>query len=308
MMRDPSSWGPDTTATEVLAGIDLSGKRALVTGGTGGLGAQTASALAARGCAVTITARNTKKAADVVAATRAATGATLMVEQLELASLASIRAFARRFSGSLDILINNAAVMACPHGQTEDGFELQLGTNHLGHFLLTQLLAPKLVRGARVVVLSSAAHHASPVVFDDLNFERRPYDKWKAYGQSKTANALFAVGLNQRLRARAIEAFSVHPGMIVTDLMRHQGEEGLAMARALRDSGRMAFKTVDAGIATSLYAATAPELEGKGGAYLVDCGVARISEQDRDFTCVRPYALDPELAERLWTASEQLVC
>jgi NAD(P)-dependent dehydrogenase (short-subunit alcohol dehydrogenase family) len=309
-MSITSTFGPETTAAEVLANSDLTGKRVLITGGSGGLGAETARALAARGAQVTITARTASKARDVVQKTWEATGKELGVEELELGSLASIRALARRLSerpGALDVLIANAGIMACPQGQTQDGFELQLGTNHLGHFLLTHLLLPKLAPGARVVVLSSAAHQASPVIFDDLQFERHAYDKWQAYGQSKTANALFAVALNRRLKPRGSEAFSVHPGMIMTDLMRHQGEEAAEMARKLRDSGRMAFKSVEAGAATTVYAATSPTLAGKGGAYLADCGIARISAEDRDFTCVRPYALDPELAERLWEVSERLV-
>lgn len=295
--------GAQTTSAEVLSGIDLAGKRVLITGGSGGLGAATAQALAARGAEVTITARDARKAQHVAHAVQ---GHELHVEHLELGSLASVRACAERYlakPGTLDILINNAAVMACPHGHTEDGFERQLGTNHLGHFLLTNLLAPKLARGARVVVLSSAAHHASPVVFDDLHFERRTYDKWQAYGQSKTANALFAVALS----TRGIASFSVHPGMIVTELMRHQGEEGMALAQKLRDTGKMAFKSLDAGIATTLYAATAPELAAHSGAYLADCGIAPISATERDFRYVRPYALDPSLAEQLWAISEKLV-
>ena len=301
------TFGPQTTGAEVLSGIDLSGKRVLITGGSGGLGAATAQALAAQGAEVTITARDARKAEQVA---RAMHGNEQNVEHLELGSLASVRACAVRYlakPGTLDILINNAAVMACPHGHTEDGFERQLGTNHLGHFLLTNLLAPKLAHGARIVVLSSAAHHASPVIFDDLNFERRPYDKWQAYGQSKTANALFAVALSARLAARGIESFSVHPGMIVTELMRHQGDEGMAMAQKLRDTGKMAFKTIEAGTATTLYAATAPELRSHGGAYLADCSIAPVSPTERDFRYVRPYALDPALAERLWIISEKLV-
>ena len=197
--------------------------------------------------------------------------------------------------------------MACPLGRTAQGLELQFASNHLGHFLLITLLAPKLADGARIVVLSSSAHQVSPVVFDDIQFERRPYEKWQAYGQSKTANALFAVGLGPRLRQRGIEAFSVHPGMIQTDLSRHQSAEDRERAKALRDSGKLHYKSVAAGAATSVYAATAPELAGRSGAYLVDCGIARVSADARDFNVVRPYALDPALAERLWSVSETLV-
>lgn len=309
-MTQNKTWGPDTTADEVLAGTNLTGKCVLITGGSGGIGAETARALAATGAQVTVTARDLGKVRGVVESIRADTGASVAVGELELGSLASIRAFAERFVAEhdkLDILINNAGVMACPQSTTQDGFELQFGSNHLGHFLLTSLVAPKLISGARIVSLSSAAHQISPVVFEDIQFERRPYDKWLAYGQSKTANALFAVGLNTRLKSRAIEAFSVHPGMIQTDLMRHQSEEDRARSRAMRDSGKVKYKTVQAGAATSVYAATAPELAGHGGAYLADCAIAQVSADAPGFSVVRPFAVDPDAAERLWAVSEQLL-
>jgi NAD(P)-dependent dehydrogenase (short-subunit alcohol dehydrogenase family) len=309
-MSDRTSFGADTTADEVLQGISLAGKRVLITGASGGLGAEAARAMAAKGAEVIVTARNLDKVQGVVKAIQAATGAELAVGSLELGSLASVRAFADWFLGkydTLDYLINNAGIMACPAGKTEDGFELQFGTNHLGHFLLTNLLARTLRKGGRVVSVSSLAHRASPVVFDDIQFERRAYDKWSAYGQSKTANALFAVGLNARLKPRGIEAFSLHPGAIETDLSRHQSEEDRARSRAARESGLVRFKSVAAGAATEVYAATAPELEGKGGAYLADCQIAPISEQPTDMKGVRPYALDPAAAERLWTVSEEMV-
>jgi NAD(P)-dependent dehydrogenase (short-subunit alcohol dehydrogenase family) len=305
-----ATFGPETTADEVLEGLDLTGKRVLITGGSGGLGAETARAMAAKGAEVIVTARDLEKVQGVVQATKASTGADLAVEKLELGSFASIRAFAERFlakSDTLDILINNAGVMACPHGKTEDGIELQFGTNHVGHFLLTNLIARTLAKGARVVSVSSLAHFASPVVFDDIQFEKRDYKKWLAYGQSKTANALFAVGLNARLKERGVEAFSLHPGAIKTDLSRHQTEEDLARSRMLQQSGRLSLKTVAAGAATSVYAATAPELAGKGGAYLADCAISPISAEEGGFTVVRPYALDPAAAERLWAVSEEMV-
>jgi NAD(P)-dependent dehydrogenase (short-subunit alcohol dehydrogenase family) len=309
-MIDRTRFGPETTADEVLEGFDLTGKRVLITGASGGLGAETARAMAVKGAEVIVTARNVDKMRDVVTVVKAATGAELAVETLELGSFASIRAFAERFLAKydrLDIVINNAGVMACPESKTEDGIELQFGSNHLGHFLMTNLIARTLGKGARVVALSSAAHVVSPVVFDDIQFEKRAYDKWKAYGQSKTANALFAVALNARLKGRGVEAFSVHPGAIMTDLGRHHGEEDLARARKAMASGKMSWKTVAAGAATSVYAATAPELASKGGAYLADCTISPISADQRNFAVVRPYAVDPAVADRLWAVSEKMV-
>jgi NAD(P)-dependent dehydrogenase (short-subunit alcohol dehydrogenase family) len=309
-MIDRTRFGPETTADEVLEGFDLTGKRVLITGASGGLGAETARAMAAKGAELIVTARNVDKMHGVVKAMKTAIGAQLAVEALELGSFASIRAFAERFLAKydrLDILINNAGVMACPQSKTEDGIELQFGSNHLGHFLMTNLIARTLAKGARVVALSSAAHVISPVVFDDIQFEKRAYDKWQAYGQSKTANALFAVGLNARLKGRGVEAFSVHPGAIMTDLGRHHGEEDLARARKVLESGKLSLKTVAAGAATSVYAATAPELASKGGAYLADCTISPISADHGNFAVVRPYALDPAAADRLWAVSEKMV-
>jgi len=309
-MIDRTSFGPETTADEVLEGFDLTGKHVLITGASGGLGAETARAMAAKGAEVTVTARNLDKMRGVVKAVKAAAGAELAVEALELGSFASIRAFAARFLVKyerLDILINNAGVMACPQQKTEDGIELHFGSNHLGHFLMTNLIARTLAKGARVVALSSAAHVVSPVVFEDIQFEKRAYDKWQAYGQSKTANALFAVALNARLRSRGVEAFSVHPGAIMTDLGRHHGEEDLVRTRRAVERGKLTLKTVAAGAATSVYAATAPELAGKGGAYLADCTISPISAEGGNFTVVRPYALDFTAAERLWVVSQKMV-
>jgi NAD(P)-dependent dehydrogenase (short-subunit alcohol dehydrogenase family) len=309
-MRSRATFGPETTADEVLEGIDLTGKRVLVTGGSAGLGAETARAMAARGAEVIVTARDMTKMQGVVQSTKARAGADLGVEELELGSFASIRALAERFlarHGTLDILINNAGIMACPYGKTEDGIERQFGSNHVGHFLLTRLLERSLAKGARVVSVSSMAHHISPVVFDDIQFAHRKYNKWLAYGQSKTANALFAVALNARLKDRGVEAFSLHPGAIQTELGRHQTEEDLARSRVVQDGRKLTFKTVAAGAATTVYAATAPELAGKGGAYLADCAVAAVHAEDSGSTAVRPYALDPAAADRLWAVSEALI-
>src|SRR5215831_6930366 len=226
-MRDTSKFGAETTASEVAQGIDLSGKVALVTGGSSGLGQETARVLAERGAHVILTARDVPKGEAVAAGIRASTGNPRVdVEELELGSLASIRAFASRFLSRHDrlhVLVDNAGVMACPFGKTADGFELPFGTNHLGHFLMTCLLAPALRRGApsRVVSVSSRGHRFSPVVFEDIHFERRPYDKWLSYGQAKTANVLLAVALERRVAPHGVHANALHPGAILTELGRH---------------------------------------------------------------------------------------
>jgi NAD(P)-dependent dehydrogenase (short-subunit alcohol dehydrogenase family) len=308
-----AGFGHDTTTAEVLEGIDLNGKLALVTGGSGGLGAETARALASKGARVVITARNLAKGEEVARGIRASTGNDgIEVEELELGSLASIRAFAGRLLArheALQILVNNAGVMACPFGKTSDGFELQFGTNHLGHFLMTGLIAPALLRGApaRVVSVSSRGHHMSPVVFDDIHFERRPYDKWSAYGQSKTANILLAVELERRLGSRGVHANAVHPGAIPTDLARHMVQEDFELMRKRQPGGQMRMKSVEAGAATAVYAATAPELEGRGGLYLEDCGVAEVNDVENAADGVRSYAIDAAAAERLWATSEEMV-
>jgi len=308
-----AGFGHDTTTAEALEGIDLNGKLALVTGGSGGLGAETARALASKGARVVITARAVAKGEGVARGIRASTGNDgIEVEELELGSLVSIRAFADRFLArheALQILVNNAGVMACPFGKTSDGFELQFGTNHVGHFLMTGLIAPALLRGApaRVVSVSSRGHHMSPVVFDDIHFERRPYDKWSAYGQSKTANILLAVELERRLGSRGVHANALHPGAIPTGLARHMVQEDCERMRKRQPGGQVRLKSVEAGAATAVYAATAPELEGHGGLYLEDCGVAEVKDVENAADGVRSYAIDPAAAERLWATSEEMV-
>jgi NAD(P)-dependent dehydrogenase (short-subunit alcohol dehydrogenase family) len=306
-------FGHDTSTVEVLEGIDLNGKLALVTGASGGLGAETARALASKGARVVITARDVAKGKEVAEGIRASTGNHgIEVEELELGSLASIRAFADRFLANhdaLQILVNNAGVMACPFGKTTDAFELQFGTNHLGHFLMTGLISPALLHGApaRVVSVSSRGHHLSPVVFEDIHFERRPYEKWSAYGQSKTANILLAVELERRLGSRGVHANAIHPGTIATDLARHLDREDFERVRKRQPGGRMRLKSVEAGAATTVYAATAPELEGRGGLYLEDCGVADVDDAEGAGGGVRSYALDPDAAKQLWSVSEEMV-
>jgi NAD(P)-dependent dehydrogenase (short-subunit alcohol dehydrogenase family) len=308
-----SRYGFESTTSEVLANVDLSGRVALVTGASGGLGAETARAFAEKGADVILTARNMCKAESVAESIRASTGnQRVEVEELELGSFESIRAFARRFlkrHDRVNILVSNAGVMACPFGRTTEGFEMQFGSNHLGHFLMTCLIAETLVHGApsRVVSVSSRAHTLSPVVFEDIHFDHRPYDKWLSYGQSKTANVLFAVELNRRLGRSGVHANAVHPGVIMTDLARHLVPEDLESLRARQPSGELKFKSIPAGAATPAYAATAPELEGKGGLYLEDCHVAEVDDSPTAAGGVRSYALDPAAAARLWQVSEDLV-
>ncbi|MEM7464821.1 MAG: SDR family NAD(P)-dependent oxidoreductase [Pseudomonadota bacterium] len=305
-MTDRAAFDKDTTTDEVLEGIDLTGKTVVITGGTSGLGQESARVMAGKGAKVIITGRNMDKARSVADEI----DGDLTVEELELGSFDSIKAFAQRILAAhpkIDILINNAGVMACPYAETSDGFELQFGSNHLGHFLMTKLLMPALGEGSRVVSLSSAAHQFAPVMFDDIGFKSTDYDKWAAYGQSKTANSLFAIGLNKRLKGKGSEAFSVHPGVIETELARHMTEEDMEMFAAGIESGAIPVKTVPQGAATQVYAATAPELDGKGGAYLADVQIAPMEEDTENFSKVRPYAIDEEAAEKLWVISEEMI-
>ena len=223
----------------------------------------------------------------------------------------SIRSFADRVNASgrnVDILINNAGIMACPEDTTEDGFEVQFGTNHLGHFLMTNLISPSLTDGGRVVVLSSSAHQMGDIMFDDIDMKKGGYDPWKAYGQSKTANALFAVELNEKLSARNIEAFSVHPGVIGTNLGKYLRIRDYLMFMPMMIFGGLKRKSIPAGAATQVFAATAPEISGRGGSFLADCKIAPISRsKERDMTVVWPYAVDPAAAKKLWSLSEDMV-
>ncbi len=304
----PVTDAPTTTTTDVLAGVDLTGRVVLVTGGTTGIGMETARALAAAGASVTITARSDEKGAAALEELRTAVpGADVTYEVLELGSLESVRAFTDRFMATHDqlhLLIANAGVMAMPFGQTDDGFESHLGTNHLSHFVLVGRLLPLLTASApaRVVVLSSAGHAASDIHWDDPNFEHTPYSKMDAYGQSKTANILHAVELERRYGPLGVHAYAVHPGMVATDLGRHFTREDMAdlVARAKAAPGGGALPPmvgVDVGAATSVWAATALGIEPEGGTYLADCAVAE----------AKAYATDPAAAERWWTLSEQLV-
>jgi NAD(P)-dependent dehydrogenase (short-subunit alcohol dehydrogenase family) len=315
MERARSRFGFDSTAMEVVAGVDLRGKNAIVTGAASGIGVETARALAAAGAAVTLAVRNVEKGEAVARDLRATAGAAAVrVEQLDLFDLRSVRRFADRFLASgapLHVLVNNAGIMACPLARTPEGFESQFATNHLGHFLLTGRLVPALTAGmpSRVVALSSTGHRLSTVHFDDIHFERRPYDKWLAYGQAKTANALFAVELHRRGGAAGITANAVHPGGIMTGLQQHLTREEMAALGWLDADGkpRIGFKTPAQGAATSVWAAMAPELEGKGGRYLEDCNESEPAKPGVPYAGYHPHALDPEAAARLWRVSEEMV-
>jgi len=294
---------------------DLSGRTAVVTGSNGGLGQENARALAAAGATVVVASRQSEKTDRAVEELKAAVpDGNFEVVPLDLASLDSVRQAASRIASehpTLDILINNAGVMACPFALTVDGFETQFGTNHLGHFLLGVLLAPALERaGGRLVSLSSRGHSFADVSLDDWNFERTPYDPFVAYGRSKTANALFAVGFQRRFGDRGVVAVSVHPGGIRTGLGRHMTAETLAdLGRRLATSSAQPFrwKSLAQGAATSVWAATAPEVAGLGGAYLENCGPAERSDDEDRNDGVRPYAVDARRAEALWSLSERLV-
>lgn len=307
------SFTRESTTDDVLDGVDVTGAVILITGGSSGLGEESARALAAKGADVIITARDIDKAKNVIANIQSTTGQTVSVESLELGSFASIRDFAKRINGQgkkIDVLINNAGVMACPESKTEDGLELQFGSNHIGHFLMTNLIVDSLNQDARVISLSSSGHNISPVNFDDINFEQQPYEKWQAYGQAKTANALFAVGLNKRLQPRGIEAFAVHPGVIVTNLGRHLNEKDYEQFAADVSQFELFYKSVEQGAATQLFAATSPSLNGLGGSYLANSAICRVTEafDNSEYeSTVRPHAMSMTNADRLWALSESIV-
>ena len=298
-----------STAAEVLAGIDLSGRLALVTGGYSGIGIETTRALVDAGARVIVPARRRATAEEALAGI-----GNVEIDELDLGDLDSVRAFAERFLATgrrLDLVINNAGIMACPETRVGDGWEAQYATNHLGHFALVNRLRPAIADGARVVALSSRGHFFSPIRWDDLQFEQG-YDKWQAYGQAKTANVLFAVELNKLGAEKNVHAFAVHPGGIWTPLQRHLSrEEKIERGWIDEDDNQLVqFKTPEQGAATSLFAATSPLLDGMGGVYLEDCDLAESVPSDSDpattWAGVKAYALDPEQAERLWALSAEM--
>ncbi|GAA0575583.1 SDR family NAD(P)-dependent oxidoreductase [Kribbella sandramycini] len=305
MSRITTPFGYDSTAAEVIAGVDLTGRRAVVTGGASGIGVETARALAGAGAEVTLAVR------DRVAGERVAAGIIdstannkVYVAPLDLADQASVRAFAANWTGPLHILVNNAGVMASPLSRTPEGWENQFATNHLGHFGLTVGLHDALAAAgdARVVSVSSSAHLSSDVVFDDIHFENRPYDPWLSYGQSKTANILFAVEAAKRWAADGIVTNALMPGGIRTALQRHVDAETVRQWEE-----QYQWKTPEQGAATSVLLAASPLVQGVTGRYFEDNNEALPAVDGVNMSGVAAYALDPESATRLWELSEQLV-
>ena len=306
-----SGFGADSTAREVIAGVDLSGKTVLITGGYSGIGTETVRVLAGAGARVIVAGRRPEQAQETLADILD----TLTVIGLDLSDPTSVDTCASAVAAAtdkIDLLINNAAIMACPLARDARGYESQFATNHLGHFQLAARLWP-LVKasgtGARVVALSSLAHKRSAFIADDPNYERRDYEKWEAYGQAKTANALFAVHLDSLAKIHGIRAYSVHPGGIMTNLGRYLTADDIAtMTTGAASASGWKFKTVEAGAATTIWAATSPLLEGKGGVYCEDCDIANLTGLNRDasMTGVMPHACDSDAAARLWEISETL--
>lgn len=309
-----SGFGPASTADEVIRGINLTGKTVVVTGGASGIGIETVRAFRSAGARVIVPARDTAKAKAALA-----TMPDVIVEAMDLLEPAAIDRFASRvlsLTDTLDMLVNNAGVMAAPLTRDARGYEMQFAANHLGHFQLTCRLWPALVRaeGARVVALSSYGHRRAGIDFRDPHFERREYDRWIAYGQAKTANALFAVALDSIGRHWNVRAFAVHPGGIATPLARHMLPSEIEASRIFDAEGKPVIdpennkKTPEQGAATSVWCATSPQLAGMGGVYCADCDIAIAlpSDGSPEMHGVRPRAIDPVSAGRLWQLSEQL--
>ena len=305
---------PRPDAEDVAREVNLEGTVAIVTGAGSGIGEETARVLALRGATVIMAVRDLSRCQPILEKIVESTGNSKVESMLlDIASLKSVEEFVHNFRSKysqLNLLIENAGIMATPFSQTVDGFESQFGTNHIGHFHLGTLLAELMVTSApaRLVVLSSIAHRRSPVLFDDINFKATPYNPWIAYGQSKTANALFAIEFNRRYADQGVFAFAVHPGGIATGLQKHLGmEEQIAMGwYDVNGNINPVFKTVSEGAATTIFAALSPELEGKGGHYLENCMIST-GPSAIPFTGVQPYAIDPENARRLWDISEKLI-
>lgn len=302
-------------ASEVTADLVLSGKVALVTGGYSGIGVETVRALTAAGAKVVVPSRDVDRAVNALEG-------IIPAEQIgfmDLADLPTVTQYGEAFTDNhskLDLAIFNAGVMACPLGRTQQGLEWQLGVNHVGHFTLLQALLPSLrnANGARLITLSSIAHRMSPVHFDDMNYQRRDYDKWQAYGQAKSAQSLMAVELDRREKDNGLRAFSVHPGGIFTPLQRHLANAEMAEFGWTDTDGNPSavaaklFKTTTQGCATSLWAATATALDNVGGVYCEDCNVSEVVPDDSNaFTGVRQWAIDSEIAEHAWAETEMLI-
>ncbi|MFD5542933.1 SDR family NAD(P)-dependent oxidoreductase [Streptomyces sp. NPDC127079] len=302
-----SGFDAQSTADDVLAGLDLQGRLAIVTGGYSGLGLETTKALTKAGAHVVVPARRAAAAREALAGLE-----RVEVDELDLGDLDSVRGFAERFLTSgrpVDFMIDNAGIMACPETRVGPGWEAQFATNHLGHFALVNRLWPALAPGgARVVSVSSRAHHFSGIRWDDVQWEHG-YDKWEAYGQAKTANVLFAVHLDRLGRDFGVRAFALHPGGILTPLQRHIPREEMIERGWIDEQGTVlnpqGFKTPAQGAATQTWAATSPQLEGMGGVYLEDCDIAEPAVSDGT-TGVQPWAVDPDQAARLWDLSAEL--
>jgi NAD(P)-dependent dehydrogenase (short-subunit alcohol dehydrogenase family) len=310
VMRAMSEFGFHSTTDEVLDGRDLTDVNVVITGTSAGLGVETSRALRAHGATVVGVVRDVAKAERALGEA-GVDGVDLY--EADLTSLASIRAFTDTFFGDghdrIDVLVANAGIMAVPERrETPDGFELQFGTNHLGHFVLVNRLLPLLLTGppARIVVLSSAGHSYTDVNLDDPGFVKTPYDPWDAYGRAKTANALFAVELDRRLRDRGVRAVAVHPGGIITELGRNLTDETLGVLQARLTDRKVEFKSVPQGAATTVWAGFVADADEVGGHYCEDCHVATVVDDAKDIGVMR-YATNPDTAVALWTLSEQLV-
>ncbi|MBO6675683.1 MAG: SDR family NAD(P)-dependent oxidoreductase [Rhizobiales bacterium] len=312
-----SDFGARGTGSEVLADIGLTGKTAIVTGGYSGIGLETVRCLTEKGASVIVPVRWEEKARESLAPL----GDAVQTAPMDLADLASVKRFAATMVEqlqSLDLLINNAGVMASPLSRVGPGWESQFGICHMGHFALYKTLAPLLAStpGARVVALSSAAHKRSDILWDDVHFQTTAYDKWQAYGQAKTANALFANAVSRRLQETGGLAFSLHPGGIFTPLQRHLPKEEMIALGWLGEDGepsemaKAGFKTPEQGCSTTLWAASSPDLVGKAGVYCEDCDIASPTDTGNPatrYSGVHAYACDDEAAERLWEMSERML-
>ncbi|MFF4272663.1 SDR family NAD(P)-dependent oxidoreductase [Streptomyces sp. NPDC001536] len=304
-----SGFDARSTADDVLAGLDLTGRLAVVTGGYSGLGLETTRALTKAGARVVVPARRPAVAQEAVAGIDG-----VEVDELDLGDLDSVRGFAERFLASgrrIDFMIDNAGIMACPETRVGPGWEAQFATNHLGHFALVNRLWPAIESGgARVVSVSSRGHHFSGMRWDDVHWQRGDYDKWQAYGQAKTANVLFAVHLDRLGQEHGVRAFSLHPGGIMTPLQRHLPKEEMIANGWIDENGnpipQVGFKTPEEGAATQVWAATSPQLDGLGGVYLEDCDIAEPAPADGERSGVKDWAVDPEQAARLWELSAEL--
>src|ERR1700722_15536997 len=321
---EATSLGATSTTDEVLSGMNLKGKRILVTGASAGLGVETVRSLAAHGAQVVGAARDLKKAeaaTEQVQKDAAANGGSFELVELDLANLKSVRGCADHLlekGEPFDVVIANAGVMATAFGRTADGFEMQFGTNHLGHFVLVNRIASLIRAGGRLINLSSAGHRFSNVDLADPNFERTPYEPFVAYGRSKTANILFAVAFDKRHRDRGVRAAAVHPGVIHTELARHVDAsaiekiiEEINRQLAAQGKGPFQWKSIPQGAATSVWASVVAPADEIGGRYCENCHVGKTVPDDATITAVsegvRGYALDPKNAEALWKKSEELV-